>query len=314
MPFIDDVTSLVSVNHLKGTEEGLISKDLIEIWPPSPEDIPEFKDEVISNPNYVGNIISKDGKFANIVVLLERFSQKSLNNNSMDDILGGFSDNAGMDDEQLELLSGEEETEFVESILRLVENYKLENANLFIAGDRVVTYQLSHDMSNMITKNMVFGMLVVAVLLWVLFQRVSGVILPLIVVIASITTTIALMPVFGVPMTATNKVLPTFLLAIGIADTVHILSIFYREYDRSGEKNQAITFAVGKTATAILMTTVTTAAGLLSFSFADLEPTRMLGIFGAVGVFIALILTLTIVPPLLALTKVKQKDTTTKKV
>jgi predicted RND superfamily exporter protein len=95
-------------------------------------------------------------------------------------------------------------------------------------------------------------------------------------------------------------------LAIGIADTVHILSIFYNRLDEGAEKVTAIHFAIRKTAIAVLMTTLTTAAGLLSFSFAKVEPTKMMGIFGAIGTVFALFYTLVMVPSLLTLLPIKR--------
>ena len=77
----------------------------------------------------------------------------------------------------------------------------------------------------MITKNMLIGMVIIIVLLGILFQRASGVFVPLTVVALTIMSTLSLMPIFNVPFTGTTQIIPTFLLAIGIADSVHILSI-----------------------------------------------------------------------------------------
>jgi predicted RND superfamily exporter protein len=114
------------------------------------------------------------------------------------------------------------------------------------------------------------------------------------------------MPIFEVPFSGTTQILPSFLIAVGVADSVHILSVFYRHFDEHGIKSLAIRYSIEKTAIAVLMTSVTTAAGLLSFMFADVIPTRMLGIYGALGVSLALIYTVVLIPALLMLLPIKQ--------
>jgi len=305
VPHVDDITSLVSVSHINGTDEGLEVKDLVEVWPTTESEIPAFKEMVLSNPNYVNNIISPDGHYAAIVILLSTFTSEG----NDDDMLGGFDDDAAEEQTLTKehFLTGEEQVDNIEKTLEIIEKYRAKGYSLIASGGDMTTYQLTLDMGKMLTMNMVYGMIVVVLLLWLLFQRLSGVLLPVLIVGISITTTLAMMPIFGVPITATTQVLPTFLLAVGIADAVHILSVFYKRFDECGDKFDAIKFSIHKTAVAVLMTTLTTAAGLLSFSFADLEPTQSLGIYGAVGVALALIFTLTLIPSLLALSPLKVK-------
>ncbi len=311
IPHLDGVTSLVSVSHIEGTEEGLEVRDLVELWPDNEADMPAFKQTVLSNPNYVGNIVSTDGKYAAVALLLSTFTSEGVNDMdalSFDEFDDNDSTPVTLGKEHF--LTGEEEVETTETTLALIEKYRNKGYQIIAGGGDIVTYQLTFDMGEMLTMNMVYGMGIVILLLWILFQRLSGVLLPVMIVGISITTTIAMMPILGVPITATTQVLPTFLLAVGIADAVHILSVFYKKFDECGNKAEAIQFAIRKTAIAVLMTTLTTAAGLLSFSFADLEPTRHLGMFGAIGVFLALIFTLALIPCLLALSPLKAKPRT----
>lgn len=49
----------------------------------------------------------------------------------------------------------------------------------------------------------------------------------------------------GVPITNVIQILPTFLVVVGIGDSVHILTIFYRNLRETSDKRQAIVDAVG---------------------------------------------------------------------
>jgi len=139
-----------------------------------------------------------------------------------------------------------------------------------------------------------------------LFRRVAGVIYPMLTVILSLLSTFGAMAALDIPMTDVGHILPTFLLVVGVGDSVHILTIFYRQLNRSGDKVEAIAFALGHSALAVLMTSLTTAGGLASFVIADAAPIADLGIIAPLGVILALIYTLVLLPALIGLLPVRR--------
>jgi predicted RND superfamily exporter protein len=72
------------------------------------------------------------------------------------------------------------------------------------------------------------------------------------------------MAIFKVPLKMPTAVLPSFIMAVGVADSIHILTIFYRQLAETGKKIESIAYAMGHSALAIVLTTLTTAAGLAS--------------------------------------------------
>ncbi len=98
-----------------------------------------------------------------------------------------------------------------------------------------------------------------------------------------------------------TQILPSFILAVGVGDSVHILVIFFRRFDRTGNRKEAISHALGHSGLAILMTSITTASGLLSFSTAAVAPIADLGVFAAAGVMLALMFTVILLPALLSI-------------
>jgi hypothetical protein len=142
------------------------------------------------------------------------------------------------------------------------------------------------------------GIIILA--LSVLFRRLAGVVLPVVTVICSVITTLAIMVLLDVAITIPTQILPSFLLAVGVGYSVHILAIFYQQRRAGADVEDAIAFALGHSGLAILMTSLTTAGGLLSFSVAELAPIAEFGIFAPLGVLIALVFTLVLLPALLA--------------
>ena len=97
---------------------------------------------------------------------------------------------------------------------------------------------------------------------------------------------------------------------MGVGDSVHVLTIFYRNFQQSNDKRQAIIDAVAYTGLPVLMTSLTTAVGLLSFIWADIAIIAQLGYIAPVGVILALLYTLILLPALIAVFPVRMKKAT----
>jgi predicted RND superfamily exporter protein len=99
--------------------------------------------------------------------------------------------------------------------------------------------------------------------------------------------------------------LPAFLVVVGVCDSVHILVIVYQRLEDGQARDAAISHALGHSGLAVVMTSVTTACGLLSFSIADIAPIAQLGIIAPIGVMLAMLYTLALLPALLAVSPVR---------
>ncbi len=321
VPYVNEITSLVNVRHTRGDDDTLHVDDLIELWPETEADMPAFKELVLSNPNYVGSLISADGKYTTVVIEPNVYSNEYLNGvnggDNIDDLMSGFDD--GFDDaeadaassadkeEQPHFIKPEEETEFSRVVIEIRDEFRSDDFVIRGAGGPIMNFSLAKDMEISTTQSTGLALLVIGFLLIFLFRRLSGVLMPLLVVMMSVMVTMAMWPILGYAFNGNTSIVPTFLLAVGIADAVHVLSLFYRRYDAGEEKHKAIAGAMKQTSIAILMTTVTTAASLLSFLSGEMVPTRTLGIFGAIGVVMALIYTIVLLPALLAIMPVKRR-------
>lgn len=305
-----DVISLVNVRYSRGEGDSLLVDDLYEVWPKNKAEIPAFRKLVLSNPNYVGGLVSKDGRLTNISIEPEVFTSMGAGLETAGDPLTGFDDSefdADSQVEELDFLQPDEEKAFSESVVKATDQFYSEDFKIYNIGGPTMNYKLSKDVEETAIKTTGLGLLIIVILLAVLFRRASGVLMPLLVVFLALIMTLALWPTLGYAFNANTQIIPTFILAVGIAGAVHILSIFFRYYDRGDSKHDAIKLAMKHTSVAVLMTTVTTAAGLLSFLASDMVPTQTIGIFGAIGVVMALIYTLALMPSLLAILPIKRK-------
>lgn len=294
VPYLQSVESLVNVRSIYGDGDDLIAEELLENFPTTAEQLAQIKQRVQNKPVYYGRLLNKQEDTLTILVKQQPFIGETQDDGST--VYHNLSD--------AEILRA------YNQLLDIAEKFEPSfgpNATIVIGG----TPAIGSYMSTVLQRD--FGVFTAAALAMViivllgLFRRASGVFIPLAVMSIGVTSCIALMPVLDFPVQVTTSILPSFLLAVCVGAAVHLLSIFYQHYDAGKSKHEAILFALKHTATAILFTSLTTAAGLLSFSFSEILPVASLGLFAAIGSLLAFLSTVVTVPIFLLLTPIKRK-------
>jgi predicted RND superfamily exporter protein len=305
VPHVSDVTSLVNARHTHGRGDELIVQDLLEQWPRNQQQLAELRERVFSNPLYRNYLISSDGRMTALTIELDTYSAGSGGSEE----LGGFESSepdAGSDEAPHPFLTGPEISASAEALQRLITRYRAPGFELHVAGGPMAAATLGAAIQRDIGVFVTASMLVISLLLYVLFRRLSGVLLPLLVVFLALLCTLGTMALAGVAVTLPIQVLPSFLLAVGVCASVHILSLFFQMHQRGSRREEPIAYALGHSGFAVVMTSLTTAAGLASFATADLTPVMHFGIFGPLGVLFALLFTLVLLPALLAATPIRE--------
>jgi predicted RND superfamily exporter protein len=307
VPMLVEVTSLVNARETRGDGDELIVGELLEEWPESEAALREVERRVRANPLYRDHLVSADGRLTTLLIETETWSSLSAQTGE----LGGF-DEASAEPaapEAPQFLTGEENSAIVGALLEVVERHRADDFRIWVAGSPVMVDQLQQSMRRDMSRFTGLSLLAIAVLLGLLFRRVAGVALPLVTVLVSLASTLAVMTLTGTPLTLPTQILPSFLLAVGVGGSVHILAIFYQARRRGETEEDAIAGALGHSGLAVVMTSLTTAGGLLSFVLAELRPISHLGVFGPVGVLVALLFTLALLPALIAVFPMRPEGT-----
>ena len=305
---INDMISMVNARSTRGEGDVLLVDDLLLNFPQTEQQLQDLQSLVMSNPLYLNQLISSNGLYTTIVIESSVYTAAG-----EVDLLSGFDeggDDIGTDSDNGlssgKFISDQENSEFVEAVYEVVRRYQSDDFQIYVAGSPAVMHSIKLFMQSDVKKFMRIAILVIGVCLFVMFRRLSGVILPLIVVAASVASTIGLMAWLGVSFKLPTTILPSFLLAVGVGASVHVLSLTYQALRRGNQKNESIRHAYSHSGLAIVMTSLTTAAGLASFSFAGVAPIADLGIFASIGVLFSLWYTLTLLPALLAIIALKE--------
>jgi predicted RND superfamily exporter protein len=300
VPYLEEITSLVNARATRGEADELIVEELVERWPTNGADLEALRERVLSNPLYINLLISESAAYT--TVTLEPYTYSTLG--PQEDVLGGFAGEAGAADRPA-FLTQDESLELVEMVRQVVSRYEGPDFRIYMTGEPAFEYVAVKLMQRDLSILMTLSILVIAGLLFILFRRASGVVLPLVVVLSSTLSSLGIMAGLGIPWSIIITMIPVFLTVIGVCDAVHILVIVYQQLDQGQPPEEAIPYALGHAGLAVVMTSVTTACGLLSFSLARLGPIAQLGTIAPIGVMLAMVYSLVLLPALLAISPLK---------
>jgi len=299
MPHLNDINSLINARNTRGEGDRLIVEDLFEHWPADEKELASIKKIAVESEMYDNLLLSRDLSLTTII--LEPSAYES---SAEDDALEGFSDE-DTSDEEAQFLSDKSKSEMVAQADKIAKKFSKEGFEVFVAGSLSVNNYIKKSIQKDLQTFVKLVLLMMALFLYVVFRRISAVVLPLFIVILSLLSTIGVMALSGTPITIPTQILPSFLLAVGIGATVHLLAMFFKHFNQNGSKAKAVSFSLGHSGLAIAMTSLTTAAGLLSFSTAEVAPIADLGVFAAIGIMIALLNTLILLPAILIVLPLK---------
>lgn len=182
-----------------------------------------------------------------------------------------------------------------------------DNHSFYITGNPALTFAFQESSQEDMQKIVPFVFLFTLLFLFLLFRRVTGVLLPVVVIGVTVLSTLGFAGWVGLEMNVLTAIVPQFLIALSIAVAVHVLSSFYQFLDKGIEKKEALKIALEKNWLPTILTSVSTAIGFLSFSTSGIPPIAKMGIMSAFGTMFAWLITFTLIAPILSYLPLKKK-------
>ncbi len=311
-----DVASLSTATVFEGNDDSMGAVRLMEGGTATSDEIKKLKDKVEQHADIlVGNIVSADGSAAMIrAKLKEGATNRYQTFWQIKGVIaaegGGTAGNSwwsgetsgdwqqggewGKGDQEWQQQSGE------------IEAAVLDNGDvIYLAGRPVI--EVTSGLSAMSDMKMMVPLLiaVMAVALFLIFKTGRGILIPLLVMSGAIVWTLGAMVLLDVPLYTISTMLPVILVAVGIGDSVHLLSHYYNKvlenpYRSGGE---IISEVMAKLGPPLITTSVTTAVGFLSLLMAEMPPFKVFGLFTVLGIAFSWLLTMTMAVAMLAVMK-----------
>ncbi|HRZ48142.1 MAG TPA: MMPL family transporter [Bacteroidales bacterium] len=146
------------------------------------------------------------------------------------------------------------------------------------------------------------GFLLMILFLYLSFRELKGVLLPLAVVAMAVVVALGLMPLLGFDLSLIAVLTPILMIAIANNYGVHILARYQELNARhpSWSMQRIVKESREKLFNPILLTALTTIAGILGMVVHIMLPARQMGLVSSVGIAFALVLSLNFLPAILS--------------
>jgi len=203
--------------------------------------------------------------------------------------------------------------EFVEKLQKLIDENlaALERPNdglsFQVGGIPMITVWMGRYLLSDLRLLIPFVFLVIIGVLILSFRNLTGVLLPSLTVAIANIWTIGFVAFVGKPLSLITSALPTLMVAVGSAYTIHIIHHYFEQMRTGRPKREVIIDTIRRVGMAVVMAGLTTVGGFLSLSTSSVLPIRDFGWFAGFGTFAALFVSLVLVPPILLLKREKAK-------
>ena len=275
----EDVASVATMDNITGTIDGMAVGPFMEDVPQTKDRLQALKESLFDNTMYVDWVVSRDSTGLLIMAKME----------PSEGTLEGVQRRSDIYRTIREMIQAKEDSGVPEQF--------------YVAGRGAMEVTFSEQAREDMQLFMPLVLLVVLGTLYFTYRSLRGVLLPFSVVVVSVIWTLGIMASVGVPMYFISTMMPVVLMAIGVADGIHILSRYYDEVLEHPELSsaEAVVAAMREMWQPVVFTSLTTAVGFLSFLTAAMVPIRYFGLFTSVGVLAAMVFSLTFFPAVLSM-------------
>ncbi|MGR3316909.1 MAG: efflux RND transporter permease subunit [Candidatus Anammoxibacter sp.] len=269
------ITSLATENNIIGTEDGMLVEPFYEEPLTKQDEADKVRHAVMDFPIYVGSLVAPNGNATLIVV---------------------------------ELLDKGAGAKVYADILELAKKAPVNEEKIYVAGEAAVIEYLGKYIDTDLQRlNPIIG-IIVAIILFFSYRTMPGLVLPHLVLIGAVVIGLGSMAAANVPFYIITGSLPVILIAISVADGIHILGEYYENVAKrpDANKQELVVTTMSRMWRPVTITSLSDIAGFMGISLASfMPPMKAYGIFASVGVAIALLISLFGIPAGLMLFKVK---------
>ncbi|HDY7555136.1 TPA: MMPL family transporter [Vibrio vulnificus] len=280
VPYSSRVDSLANYQHTEAVDDDLLVEDLLyQSYPLTAERIAKVRTIAMSEPLLVNALVSEKGDVAVINITMQ---------------MPGVDETA-------------EVNEVVAYVEHMLSHYRAQypDVTIYKAGIIAMNHSFAMAAQNDSATLVPTMLLVILVFLTLMLRSFLSVLATLVVIIGAIVATLGIVGWAGMFLHVASVNVPTLIMTLAVADCVHVIASM-RHFMRQGmPKAQAIHRSVTLNFVPIIITSVTTAIGFLMMNMSDSPVLRDFGNLSALGVMIACVLSVSLLPALLNLLPVR---------
>jgi uncharacterized protein len=262
-----DVMALPTVDNVEQVTPGTISFErMMERAPADQAEADAIRQAVERLPMFHGTLVSEDGRAAGIYVPIVDKNES----HRIATTIEAFA--AGLD-------SGDE---------------------FHVTGQPVAQDTFGVEMfQQMAVSAPLAGLLIFLIMVW-FFRSVPLVIAPMVLAMVTVIATMGLLIGMGYTVHIMSSMIPIFLMPIAVVASVHVLSGFTDRCNAGDDPRAVMAEVMQSLYKPVIFTALTTTVGFASLTLTPIPPVQVFGAFVAIGVLLAMVLTLTFIPAYVA--------------
>lgn len=183
------------------------------------------------------------------------------------------------------------------------ETLKETGINYYIAGEPVVTDEISTNIIKNMSALIPLVLIVFAFVLYLTFKHWVGVLLPCLAVFFATIWSFGTIFLTGGAISTMLSVFPVILIAVASGFGVHMIHRYYYLRVTGHDQDDALKKTIEQIGFAVFMSAMTVIAGFLAMVPNEVSSLRDFGLYSAIGVLYALLLALFFIPAMLRLLK-----------
>ncbi|RLA43423.1 MAG: Patched family protein, partial [Gammaproteobacteria bacterium] len=276
LPNIDEerVMSLASEKNIVASEEGMEVSGFLDQLPENQVQAEAVRAAVFDFPLLVGNLVSRDGHVTLIVA---------------------------------ELLDDREVESTYTQVKAIADRMSASgDVEIHVAGEGAIAGYLAKYIDIDAKQLNPLAWAVIMLILYIAYRRFSPPLIANVIIAASVLIPLGIMAAAHIPFYMITSALPVILIGISVADTIHIYSQYYelQARDPDAEVRDLVAATMRDMWRPVTLTTLTTMAGFLGLYFsAYMPPFKYFGLFAAIGVAVAWLYSMVLLPATIVLFK-----------
>ncbi|MGE4092771.1 MAG: MMPL family transporter [Candidatus Binatia bacterium] len=249
--------------------------------PTTPAATQSLKAKLADRPIYLKNLVGIDGRAAAINIFFAEMSNDAFMRLGVDDKVQAI-----VERENVAAIQGQQPDRWYYTGLP---HFKVYSAKA-----------MERDLSRFVPLMLLF----IVVVLYFSFRSLRGVLLPTLTVIVSLIWTLGLMVLNGSALSLGSLALPPLILVIGVAYSLHVIAEYYELARPDRSPKEVVLETLGAINAPSLIAALTTVLGFFSQALNQIISIREMGIYSSVGIALAFVFSIVLVPALLVLLRV----------
>jgi predicted RND superfamily exporter protein len=263
VPYLRSVTWLGNAEYIEADAEGITISDFAD---PDRQGA-ELKEKALKEKIYHNSYISPDGKTAGMLLELKAYPEGALDPRSA--VVAGVR----------EALAGPQYAPL----------------DIHIVGQPVLHVDYNEISFTESASFFATCLLLQMLVLYLIGRRFKDVLAPILTILLSLIWTMGMIQVLGYTLNLFIILIPVLLACLCIGDSMHSIAFFHQQRRAGLGVREALCRAMADTGLPCLYTSLTTAAGFLSFLAADIRPFQEMGVYASIGALCAYFLSILLV-------------------